>query len=85
MAAGLPALASDLPVMTAFVGEHGVGRTVDAQDVEAIAAAARALMDPEENLARRRAVVAAARQVTWEHEREVLDAAYARALAVATV
>jgi glycosyltransferase involved in cell wall biosynthesis len=83
LAAGLPSLASDLPVMTAFVNGHGVGRTVDAQDVEAIAAAARALLDPEENLARRRAVVAAAREVTWEREREVLDAAYARALAAA--
>jgi glycosyltransferase involved in cell wall biosynthesis len=44
--AGLPVLASDLPVIGAWVREHGVGATTDAESPEAIAAAMRAMLDP---------------------------------------
>jgi glycosyltransferase involved in cell wall biosynthesis len=80
MAAGVPALASDLPVLAAFVRERGLGETVEASDVHAIARAARSLLEPSANLAYRRAAVAAARDVSWERERSVLQRAYDQAI-----
>jgi glycosyltransferase involved in cell wall biosynthesis len=59
-AAALPTLASDLPVMRAFVEEWGLGLTVVADDVRQVAEAARTLLDPETNLIMRRAAAAAA-------------------------
>jgi glycosyltransferase involved in cell wall biosynthesis len=83
VAAALPTLASDLPVMRAFVDEWRVGLTVSPADVEEVAAAARSLLEPETNLALRRRAAAAAAEVTWERERDVLAGAYDDALAAA--
>ena len=83
LAAGLPTLASDLPVMAGFLRDSGAGLAVPAADRERIADAARALADPERNLRWREAAVAAAKQVTWERERDVLLGAYDRATAAA--
>ncbi|HEX2088120.1 MAG TPA: glycosyltransferase [Solirubrobacteraceae bacterium] len=79
VAAGVPALASALPVMATFLTETGAGIAVPPDDVPAIAEAARTLAGAERNIAFRRAAVAAGRRATWEREREVLDRAYAEA------
>lgn len=80
LTAGLPSLVSDLPVIRAFVDEHHVGRAVDPDRPEAIAAGARSLLDATTNGELRAAVAVAARTVTWENERRILDAAYAQAI-----
>ena len=79
LAAGLPSLVSDLPVMARFVDEAGAGIAVPPGDIDAIATGARALADPERNLDWRRAAVAAGQETTWERERRTLEAAYAQA------
>lgn len=79
LAAGLPSLVSDLPVIREFVESHGVGRAVPGHAPECIAEAARLLLEPVENLRMRAAVRAAAQTVTWERERLILAAAYERA------
>ena len=83
LAAGLPSLVSDLPVLARFVAETGAGVAVPPGDVAAIADGARVLADPGRNLGWREAAVRAARETTWARERETLDAAYARAEAAA--
>ena len=76
LAAGLPVLVSDLPVMAAFVAEHGVGEAVAADDPIAIAAAIGRLTAPGARDALQRRVTIAATTLTWERERERLLAAY---------
>jgi glycosyltransferase involved in cell wall biosynthesis len=83
VAAGLPSLASDLPVMRAFVDEWQVGLTAPPTDVARIAEAAAALLDPITNRRFRAGAAAASRTVTWESERLILERAYDRALSAA--
>ena len=78
-AAGLPILASDLPVIGRLVRSEGIGEVVSAQDVEQIARAMERLADPDVNARRREHAVAFAERETWEKERELLAAAYADA------
>ncbi len=82
MAAGIPVLAADLPVMRAFVEEWGLGALTSTEPVT-VAAGMRQLLDPAVNLELRRRAVAAAAEVTWARERTVLEDAYDRALAAA--
>ena len=76
-AAGLPVLATDLPVIGRVVREHGLGELAAPGSAVAVAEAARRLLAPERNLAARRAAEAFAREHTWERERGVLAEAYA--------
>ena len=78
LVAGLPVLASDLPVMASYLRD-GAGIAVAPDDLRAVAAALRALAEPERNRAARAAAVAAARGLTWERERGVLARCYERA------
>jgi glycosyltransferase involved in cell wall biosynthesis len=81
VAAGLPVLATDLPVIGAVVREHGIGELVPPGDVEAIAVALRRLLEPQ----RQRQCAAASRRLaattTWASERIELARVYSRAVA----
>ena len=74
--AGVPMLASDLPVIGGVVREHGLGEAVGASDVREIAAAMRRLLEPDLNRRIRERVRAFAQRETWEHERDVLAGVY---------
>lgn len=76
-AAGIPVLASELPVMGPLVREEGIGEVVPPADVDAIAAAMRRLIDPVRNAAVRDRVRAFGERVNWQHERRVLEKVYA--------
>lgn len=76
-AAGLPVLASDLPVMGPLVREEGLGEAVPVEDVAAIAQAMRRLADPGRNAAVRERVRAFRERVNWQTEGQVLEQVYA--------
>jgi glycosyltransferase involved in cell wall biosynthesis len=76
-AAGLPVVASDLPVLGAVIREEGIGEIVPPTDIDAIAQAMRDLADPERNAEARERVRSFADRVTWEQERRLLEAVYA--------
>jgi glycosyltransferase involved in cell wall biosynthesis len=81
MAAGVPAVVSDLPGMRAVVRDSGSGILVDPTDTAAIAAAIRQIVDlPEaEWLAwRQRCLDAAHDRYNWETQVEALLAEYGR-------
>ena len=75
-AAGLPVVASDLPVLGALIREHGIGEAVPPDDVEAIARAMRDLAEPQRNAEVRERVRSFAEQVTWKRERRILESVY---------
>jgi glycosyltransferase involved in cell wall biosynthesis len=75
-AAGLPVLASDLPVIAAVTREHDLGEVVPPGDAAAIAAGIRRLLEPARNADCRRNAERFARTATWERERRILRAAY---------
>lgn len=76
-AAGLPILASDLPVMGPLVREEGLGEAVPVEDVAAIAQAMRRLADPDGNAEARERVRAFRERINWQTERRVLEKVYA--------
>ena len=78
-AAGLPILASDLPVIGPIVRDEGLGAVVSPRDPAAIAAAMESLAAPERNRDTRARVRAFAAANPWEGERAGLAAAYGRA------
>ena len=81
MAAGVPAVVSDLPGMRAIVEDAGCGILVDPTDPQAIADAIRQIVElPEEQwLAwRRRCLDAAHDRYNWETQVEALLAEYGR-------
>jgi glycosyltransferase involved in cell wall biosynthesis len=78
-AAGLPILASDLPVIGAVVRSEGIGEVVPADDIEQIARAMQRLADHDANAQARERAVAFAQRETWDTERAVLAGAYAAA------
>ena len=80
VAAGVPLLASDLPVMRTLIDEWGVGLTVPANNVARFVEAARALQDPDANNRFRMAAATASRHLTWDKESKVLEAVYDQAL-----
>jgi glycosyltransferase involved in cell wall biosynthesis len=77
-AAGVPVLATELPVMGPLVREEGIGEVVPPADVGAIAAAMRRLIDPDRKALVRERVRSFAERVNWEQERRVLEEVYAR-------
>ena len=76
-AAGLPVIASDLPVLGPLIRDEGIGEAVPPADVEAIARAMRDLAEPKRNAETRERVRSFAEQVTWERERRLLESIYA--------
>jgi len=76
-AAGLPIIASDLPLLGPLVRDEGIGEVVPPADVEAIAAAMRRLADPARNAEVRDRVRSFGERVTWQQERQLLEAVYA--------
>jgi glycosyltransferase involved in cell wall biosynthesis len=80
MAAGLPVIASDFPLWRAIVTDAGCGLLVDPQDVEAVAAAMRFLLEQPEEAARmgQRGREAVAARYTWRTEGQKLVDLYER-------
>jgi glycosyltransferase involved in cell wall biosynthesis len=74
--AGLPVLATDLPVLGEFVREHGIGLTAKPGDRAGLARQLAAILGPEANEDFRAAARGLGRELTWESEREGLVAAY---------
>jgi glycosyltransferase involved in cell wall biosynthesis len=77
-AAGVPVLATELPMMGPLVREEGIGEVVPPADVDAIAAAMRRLLDPARNAVVREGVRSFNERVNWQQERHVLEEVYAR-------
>jgi glycosyltransferase involved in cell wall biosynthesis len=80
-AAGVPVLASDLPVIASVVREWDAGEVVPPADPSAIAAGMTHLLDPERAERCRAGARAMAAASRWQDEREVLARVYARASA----
>ncbi len=74
--AGVPVLGSDLPVIGEFVRGHELGLVADVDDVGAVAAKLREMLDPERNRSLREAVRRGAAELDWEWESAVLKNAY---------
>ena len=83
--AGLPVVGSDLPMIRAFIDEHGVGATAAPEDVDAIARALAHVLEPGRNRELRAAAERARGAVDWSREREVLTGVYRDALARAAL
>jgi glycosyltransferase involved in cell wall biosynthesis len=79
--AGVPVLASDLPVLGGFVTEHRVGLVADPDDPDDVAAKLVELMRPDRNRELRAAVVETAKELRWDRESQLLGATYTEALA----
>jgi glycosyltransferase involved in cell wall biosynthesis len=77
-AAGVPVLATELPMMGPLVREEGIGEVVPPGDVEAIASAMRRLLDPARNAEVHERVRSFNERVNWQEERRVLEEVYAR-------
>jgi glycosyltransferase involved in cell wall biosynthesis len=75
--AGVPILASDLPVIGPLVRDHGLGATVAADDVATVAGGLRELIEPERNAAVRARVRQFAAAHPWHADRDVLSGVYA--------
>ncbi len=78
--AGLPILGSDLPMISRFIAEHGVGQTVDPDDVAAVAAAIDAMLAPGAAAGYRERAARAAAQLDPDRELAILTDAYREAL-----
>jgi glycosyltransferase involved in cell wall biosynthesis len=74
--AGVPILASDLPVIAQTVGDAGIGEVADPRSPQAIVDAITRLRAPERNAAARDAVQRFALSNTWQAERDRLDDVY---------
>ena len=79
-AAGLPMLASDMPVIASTIREWDIGEIADPRDDAAVVAALGRLLEPR----RRRTILANLRDFmarnTWADERRRLAETYVRAL-----
>jgi glycosyltransferase involved in cell wall biosynthesis len=75
-AAGLPVVASDVPVIAEHVARTGAGLTADPSDVHSVRAALRSALDPDRNARLREAARRAAAGATWASESERLADAY---------
>lgn len=76
-AAGVPILASDMPVLAGVVASERIGEVVAVQDVAAVAAGMQRLADQSANAAVAERVRNFAARETWEREQAVLASAYA--------
>ena len=72
--------AATSPIIGRFIEQWDVGRAVDPEDVDAIAAGAPAMLEPEANGAFREAAARACREIAWEHEQDKLIAVYREVL-----
>lgn len=75
-AAGLPVLASDLPVIGTIVRQAGIGEVVPPDDIPAIAHALRTLTDPTHNTQLRHHAHTYGQHTTWQHEQPTLKHVY---------
>jgi glycosyltransferase involved in cell wall biosynthesis len=80
VAAGLPVLGSDLPVIGGFIADHEIGLVARAGAPADVADRMRALLEPERNRAARLAVARVAREIRWEHESRRLADTYKAAV-----
>lgn len=80
-AAGLPVIASDLPLLGPLVRDEGIGEVVPPGDIEAIAASLRRLADPTRNEQARARVRSFGERVNWQQEQLALEDVYRTALA----
>jgi len=80
VAAGLPILATDLPVLGPFVRDHGLGLLANPDDAEDLACKLEKLVQPETNHSYRTAVRRVRRELDWERESRALIAAYREAV-----
>jgi glycosyltransferase involved in cell wall biosynthesis len=85
VAAGLPILAADLPVLGPFVEERGLGLLAIPDDAEDLASKLEKLVDPETNRSYRKAVQQAGRELDWGWESRGLIAAYRAASAASNI
>jgi len=76
VAAGLPIVGSDLPVIGALIRDEGLGEVAPSNDIAAVAAAMRRLTDPSRNAEVRDRVRSFGERVNWEQERHVLEGIY---------
>ena len=83
VAAGLPILAAEVPVIRAFVEEHGAGLVVAPDHPGAIGEAMLEIVEPQRNRTLRGAVAVAAESLSWATEAEILKTAYREAAGVA--
>ena len=78
--AGLPVVTSDFPEMARVVTDHDVGETFAAEDAEDLARAIRAVLQKDRHARLSDNARAAAKQLSWEHERTRFLAAVESAL-----
>ncbi len=75
-AAGVPVLASDLPVLAAIVRGESLGEVVPPSDPQGIAAGLERLVEPQRRSERARQIRAFARANDWRSESQTLAALY---------
>jgi glycosyltransferase involved in cell wall biosynthesis len=76
VAAGLPVLSSDVPVLAAEVREHGLGLIADPADPAVVAAAIQAMVEPAAQASFRDSVNALAAETGWGTEQQRLASVY---------
>jgi len=76
VAAGIPVLASDLPVIGEFVRSHEIGVLARPDDVSDVAGKLRQVLEPERNLRFRRGAYRARAEIRWEREADLLVDVY---------
>ncbi|HEY6549883.1 MAG TPA: glycosyltransferase [Solirubrobacterales bacterium] len=76
VAAGLPVLSSEVPVLAGEVRRHGLGLVADSADPAAVAAALEAMLEPSAQARFRDAVARLAAETSWEREQLVLADVY---------
>jgi glycosyltransferase involved in cell wall biosynthesis len=76
VAAGIPVLASDLPVIGPLVRDEGLGEVVAPDDIDGIAAAMRRLADGEASAGLRPRLRKFAERSTWALEKNLLAEVY---------
>jgi glycosyltransferase involved in cell wall biosynthesis len=76
VAAGLPVLSSEVPVLAAEVREHGLGLVTDSADPAAVAAAIEAMIEPAAQAGFRASVNALADVIGWGIEQRRLASVY---------
>jgi glycosyltransferase involved in cell wall biosynthesis len=76
VAAGLPVVASDLPVLGPLVRDEEIGEVVPPGDIDALAQAVRRLADPARNAEVRERVRSFGEHTTWARERRLLESVY---------
>ena len=76
VAAGLPVLSSDVPVLAGEVRRHGLGLVADAGDPTAVAEAIQAMVEPGAQQRFRESVGHLALETVWDLEQERLASVY---------